>query len=206
MVKVHYFYDPMCGWCYGATALLETLQASDNVELIYHPGGMINRQVIAPSFKEHILKSDEQIGNLTGAVFATPYKVRLKSAENLIFDSYITIAAIVVAEEYGVNPLSMLKAIQTAHFQHGKQVELLETLQEIALSYGLDKTHWQEKMQQTESKVTELVQTSHRLMDHYQVQGYPTLIAETTNGPKHLSHAAYYQNISEWKKIVSTLN
>ncbi len=50
MVKVHYFYDPMCGWCYGATALLETLLASDNLELIYHPGGMINRQTISPSF------------------------------------------------------------------------------------------------------------------------------------------------------------
>lgn len=206
MVKVHYFYDPMCGWCYGATGLIETLQASDNVELIYHPGGMIKRQVIAQSFKEQILKSDEQIGNLTGAVFTAPYKARLQSAENLVFDSYLAITAIVVAEENGVNPLNMLKAIQAAHFQHGKQVELLLTLQEIALSYGLDKTLWQEKMQQAESKVTELVQASHRLMEHYQVQGYPTLIVETTNGPKHLSHAAYYQNISEWKKIVSTLN
>ncbi|MGU3847546.1 DsbA family protein, partial [Vibrio diabolicus] len=23
MVTVHYFFDPMCGWCYGASPLIE---------------------------------------------------------------------------------------------------------------------------------------------------------------------------------------
>ncbi|EOD5239980.1 DsbA family protein, partial [Vibrio parahaemolyticus] len=25
MVTVHYFFDPMCGWCYGASPLIEAL-------------------------------------------------------------------------------------------------------------------------------------------------------------------------------------
>lgn len=199
MVKVNYFYDPMCGWCYGATALLETLLASDNLELIYHPGGMINRQTISPSFKAHILKNDQDIASRTGAVFAEPYKARLKSKTDLIFDSYITTKAILVAEENGVNPLTMLKAIQKAHFEQGKQIELLETLAEIAISHGLDKIRWLEQMQQAESKVTALIQSSHRLMNQYQVQGYPSLIAETADGPQYLAHTSYYQNIPEWK-------
>ncbi|MFT6984793.1 MAG: putative protein-disulfide isomerase [Psychromonas sp.] len=206
MVKVHYFYDPMCGWCYGATALLETLIASANIELIYHPGGMINRQTIAASFKEHILKNDQEIASQTGAVFAAPYKARLKNRENLVFDSYITTRAILVAEENGVTPLIMLKAIQKAHFEQGKQVELLATLEEIAVSFGLHKTRWQAQMQQAEPKVTEAVQASHRLMNQYKVQGYPSLIAETADGPQHLAHTAYYQNISAWNNLISTLN
>jgi len=206
MVKVHYFYDPMCGWCYGATALLEALQASDNIELIFHPGGMINRQSMSPSFQAHILKSDQDIASRTGAVFAEPYKTRLKSTTNLVFDSYITTRAILVGEENGVNPLAMLKAIQKAHFQQGKQIELLETLAEIAVSLGLDKTRWQQQMQQAESKVTEVIQASHRLMNQYQVQGYPSLIAETADGPQYLAHTSYYQNIPEWKILLNTLN
>lgn len=199
MVKVHYFYDPMCGWCYGASALLDTLQASDNIEIIYHPGGMIKRQTIESSFKAHILKNDQAIAIQTEAVFGTVYKARIQSNESLVFDSYIAIQAIFVAQENGIAPLRMLKAIQSAHFQQGKQIQSMQTLQEIAVAEGLDANHWQKQMQQAESKVVKLVQVSHQLMANYQVQGYPTLIAETVNGPKHLAHTDYYQNMSGWK-------
>ena len=196
----------MCGWCYGATALLEALSEADNVEVVYHPGGMVPRLAITPSFRKHILNSDEAIARATGVVFGDSYLRRLKSTEALVFDSYITICAILVAEAMGVSPLIMLKAIQAAHYQLGKQVELLDTLADIALMHGLDKSVWQENMQQAESNVTEAVKESHRLMNQYQVQGYPMFIADKVDGPQRLPHRSYYQNVPEWKKIISILN
>lgn len=67
-------FDPMCGWCYGATELLQALLDTAQFELIYHPGGMIQRQEIPPSFRQHIALSDERIASETGAKFGTPYK------------------------------------------------------------------------------------------------------------------------------------
>ena len=36
MVKVHYFYDPMCGWCYGAISLVEVLAAHPDIDITMH--------------------------------------------------------------------------------------------------------------------------------------------------------------------------
>lgn len=88
----------------------------------------------------------------------------------------------------GLNPFIMLKAIQRAHFQQGQQVELPETLADIAELQGLNKKIWKKKMQQTRSDVVETVQASHQLMNQYQVQGYPALIAATANGLQRLPH------------------
>lgn len=204
-LTVHYFYDPMCGWCYGATTLIEALAGLENINIIYHPGGMVKRQEINSTFKAHILESDQTIATTTGAIFGEAYKSRLKSSEGLVFDSYIAIRAILVAEKLGISPLHMLKAIQEAHFQHGKQVELMTTLTDIAASLDLDKTIWIENMQQLESKETETIQETQKLMNQHQINGYPTLIAETSSGLKHLSHSSYYQNTDGWINLLNSL-
>jgi putative protein-disulfide isomerase len=205
-VKVHYFYDPMCGWCFGATPLIEALAESDKVEIRFHPGGMIQRQTIPRQFKDHILKSDQSIATVTGALFGEAYVNRLNGTDDLVFDSYLPTRAILVAEEMGAGPLTMLKAIQAAHFQQGKHVEQPETLAEIATSIGLDKISWSENMKHAESRAVEAIQQSQKLMGQYQVQGFPTLIAETSNGLQRLEHTSYYKNVPGWKNLLSTLS
>ncbi|MEI8633959.1 hypothetical protein P4S72_21550 [Vibrio sp. PP-XX7] len=120
MVKVHYFFDPMCGWCYGATTLVEIIEKLTPFELIYHPGGMIAKQAIASSFRQHILHSDTLIAAQTGAIFGDAYKARLNSTEPFVIDSYLPIRAILVGEEMGITPVITLKAIQQAHYQLGQ--------------------------------------------------------------------------------------
>lgn len=50
MVTIHYFFDPMCGWCYGASDLIEPLVTSPQFNVVFHPGGMLNQHVIDPNF------------------------------------------------------------------------------------------------------------------------------------------------------------
>lgn len=205
MVKIHYFYDPMCGWCYGATSLIEAINEAEEFELVYHPGGMISRQVIDLSFRHHILIADEAIEIKTGEIFSEKYKARVAGNEALVFDSYLATRAILVAEEMGLNTFIMLKAIQTAHYQQGKQVELMDTLKELALQHGLDEKIWVEKMQQSESKVVELIQNTQKLMNQLQVNGFPTLLAEFNDDWKRLPHSSYYKQPVEWKNFLNTL-
>jgi len=205
MVEVHYFYDPLCGWCYGATAMVEALVRSDNIQLNYHPGGMMSRQEIAPTLRAHILESDVAIAKQTGASFGDAYKLRLSGSDGLVFDSYIAIRAILVAQKMGLDEAQMLTAIQTAHYQQGLPVEQLETLAGIADSLGLDLDTWHKGMQEAEAAVEEKTQESHRLMTRYQVQGYPTFVAETKPGPRPLAHAEYYHNAEGWRELLTHL-
>ena len=205
MVKVHYFYDPLCGWCYGATPLIEALNDSDAFELIYHPGGMVNRQAIETTFRQHILHSDEAIAEKTGALFGEAYKARIGSAEAVVFDSYIVARAVLVAEEMGLNTLTTLKAVQAAHYQQGRQIELLDILKDLAVQYGLNASVWLDKMILAESEVSEVIHETRKLMRQFQVNGYPALIAEFNGEWLALPHSAFYQRPSAWVSYLNQL-
>ena len=87
MNKIHYFYDPMCGWCYGATALISALNnfaTENNWQVVMHPGGMIARRPIENGFRQHILSADEHIASLTKAEFGENYRARVASRQPLV--------------------------------------------------------------------------------------------------------------------------
>lgn len=202
MVKVHYFFDPMCGWCYGATALLDAIAANSDLKLELHPGGMIANQSIEKAFRNHILTSDARIASITGAQFGKGYIQRVNSNESMILDSYITARAIITAEQLGIAPLNMLKTIQHAHYVEGKQVNRAEAIEELAVELGLDKNHWQRAMLANQgAEQTQIVQ-SRLLMQKLQVTGYPTLILEKHETFVKLPHTAYYGKPDAWRQLI----
>ncbi|MCV5222232.1 DsbA family protein, partial [Escherichia coli] len=66
MVTVHYFFDPMCGWCYGASPLIEALMDTSQFKVELHPGGMIEKRAIESEFRQHLINSDARIATETG--------------------------------------------------------------------------------------------------------------------------------------------
>ncbi|WP_100636325.1 DsbA family protein [Marinomonas sp. ef1] len=205
MVKIHYFFDPMCGWCYGATALVEILAEMSEFEIIYHPGGMIPKRAIDPSFKQHILQADSQIATMTKAHFGDAYKARVAGAGDFIVDSYSTTRAFLVGQDMGIEAHKMLAAIQKAHYQDGKHLDELNVLADLAVSMGLDKTTWNEKMADSEANMMNQVEESHQLMGQMQVSGYPTFIIEKDDRLMRLPHSNYYGKAEEWKNYLAGL-
>ncbi|CAM3577837.1 DsbA family protein [Pseudoalteromonas maricaloris] len=202
MVKVHYFFDPMCGWCYGATSLLDAIAANSDLKLELHPGGMIANQSIEKAFRNHILTSDARIASITGAQFGKGYIQRVKSNDPMILDSYITARAIITAEQLGIAPLNMLKTIQHAHYIEGKQVNRTEVIEGLAVELGLDKNHWQQAMLANQGAEQTKIAQSRLLMQKLQVTGYPTLILEKHEKQIKLPHTAYYGKPDAWRQLI----
>ena len=205
MVNVHYFFDPMCGWCYGASSLIEVLANMSEFEIIYHPGGMIPKRAIDPSFRQHILQADEQIASMTKAHFGDAYKARVTSADEFIVDSYTTTRAFLVGQEMGVAAHKMLEIIQKSHYQEGQHLDQLDTVEKLAVSMGLDAITWNEKIAGSEAKMMGQIQESHELMSQMKVSGYPTLIIEKDGVLKTVSHSPYYGKPNEWKAYLTSL-
>ncbi|UTV98373.1 DsbA family protein [Marinomonas rhizomae] len=205
MVKVHYFFDPMCGWCYGASSLVSVLADMPELEIIYHPGGMIPKRAIDPSFRQHILQADGQIANMTKVHFGDAYKARVAGAGDFIVDSYSTTRAFLVGQEMGIEAHFMLAAIQKAHYQDGKHLDELDALAELAVSMGLDKATWNEKMADSEASMLNQVEESHRLMGKLRISGYPTMIIERNDQLTWLEHSKYYGRTAEWERYLAEL-
>ncbi|MGJ8646336.1 MAG: DsbA family protein [Marinomonas colpomeniae] len=205
MVNVHYFFDPMCGWCYGATSLISILAEISEFEITYHPGGMIPKRAIAPSFRQHILQADEQIEAMTKAHFGDAYKARVANSGEFVLDSYLPTQAFLVGIEMGIKPHIMLKAIQEAHYQEGKELDKSEELQALAITLGINETTWKAKMVDAKALVMEKIKESHTLMSKMQVSGYPTLIIEKDGRLQRLPHSSYYGKPMEWKTYLTSL-
>jgi len=202
MVKVHYIFDPMCGWCYGATSLAETVAKSANVELIMHPGGMIDNKALSAEFKQQVLTYDKQIAKITGQSFGLAYQNRISGNKAVIVDSYITAQAIHAVQIINGRGFEMLKNIQAAHYQEGLDTTKPELLTQLATDLGVDVSHWHEQMKQAKNEINDVIRKTHLLMDKCRVQGFPTFVLENENGLLALDHTKYYSDISGWEKII----
>ncbi|MEJ2763784.1 DsbA family protein [Photobacterium sp. MCCC 1A19761] len=199
MVTVHYFFDPMCGWCYGASSLIEHLNQRNGVSLVLHPGGMVANRAIDPSFRQHILQHDQQIARETGAVFGDDYVTRIKSTAPVVMDSYLTAQAILAADTVGGDPLEMLRAIQQGHYRHGLAVNQLDTLAALAEKIGLDESAWRATMAANEAQLHDTIAQTRQLMTQHQVSGYPTLMVETAQGWQKVAPSSFYRREEQWQ-------
>lgn len=201
MVTVHYFFDPMCGWCYGASPLIELLGQREQVSLIFHPGGMVANRTIEDSFRQHILQHDQQIARETGAVFGEAYMARIQSRTPVVLDSYLTARAILAADTVGGASLEMLRAIQHGHYRQGLAVNQLETLAKLAGSIGLDESAWHAAVTANEAQLHETIAQTRALMSQHQVSGYPTVMLETAKGWQKVSISSFYGELERWQSF-----
>ena len=192
MVKVHYFYDPMCGWCYGATSLVEVLAAHPDIDITMHAGGMIERRPMNDSFKAMAREHDAHIAAMTGQVFSQAYKARLGSEQSIILDSLVTSQAVATMQQrYGLG-IDMLKAVQHAHFYLALDVSVQKVLTEIANQ--LLPTSQYIELFSNAVDIKQHITQSHDLMNQWMVQGFPTFIIEHQGLEHRIEHNRYYNN------------
>jgi putative protein-disulfide isomerase len=72
---LHYLYDPLCGWCWGAAPLVRAARAVLPVQL--HAGGLmtgVRRQQVTPELRAFVQPHDERIAHLSGQPFGSAYR------------------------------------------------------------------------------------------------------------------------------------
>src|SRR3954470_21194378 len=72
-----YLFDPLCGWCYGASAGIDTLTSRPGVSVELLPTGLFSgagARALDAGMTSHIWASDQRIAQLTGAAFTERYR------------------------------------------------------------------------------------------------------------------------------------
>lgn len=201
MTNIHYIFDPMCGWCYGAASLIEQLSDIENVTLNLHPGGMIERSPLSDDFRKHVRQADQHIAQQTGAKFGDEYIAKITNGEPVILDSYITAQAILAAQSWGKAGIAMLKKIQQAHYQQGLPVAEQKTLLAFAQELGIEASHWEQAMLNAKAALEETINQTHGLMDKLNVAGFPSLAYEK-NGQWHkVPVSSFYNKPQKWSEF-----
>ena len=188
---LHYVYDPLCGWCYAAEPLIQAAAAA-GVPIILHGGGLWERPVHAPEAKRRMMRStDGRIAELTGQVFGAAYLDGLLVDPATIWHSRPTIAAVLAADRLQSGQgLTLMSAIQRAHYVDGRRVVQDQVLTDIAVSIGLDATAFAAALQDV--GVDQHVQHTRGLMDEYDLHGFPAFLIQNVGTYVRLPHETLY--------------
>ncbi len=208
MTKLHYIYDPLCGWCYGASPLIELAVNHQGVELILQGGGMLagdNRLLMNEQFRQHIMQSDQRIAAMTGQYFGDDYHSMLTES-GLVFDSAPPITAILTAQQLSGQGFPLLKAIQHAHYVEGRHISDKVVLFAIAKQIGLDSQTFATQYALNADLATQQhIEQSRNLLAKSGASGFPTLLIEQQGKLNRVPLQNYLGHQDEWLTYLDQL-
>jgi len=174
---LHYIYDPLCGWCYGAKPLVEAAQQV--LPVTAHAGGMMsgsNRQRVSAQLRDYVMPHDRRIAEYTGQPFGEAYFDGLLRDPSAVFDSTPPIAAVLAAEAIDGHGLQLLGRLQTAHYVDGRRIADEPVLLEIAIQSGYAAQAFKAAFEAAQT--TEHIKNSRALLARVGGQGFPTFVLE----------------------------
>lgn len=188
---LHYLFDPLCGWCYGAGATVAELAAMPGVELRLLPTGLFSGEGARPmthDFATYAWSNDQRIERLTGQRFTEQYRSDVLADQRQMFDSGpATVALTAVALTTPVREFEALKVIQQARYVEGRDVTSLDTLVAVLKTQGLDDAA--QRLVQPDAALLDAnrarVIEAQALLQQFGARGVPTFILEQ-NGQRHL--------------------
>ena len=183
---LHYIFDPLCGWCYGAAPLLEAARAVPGLTVALHGGGMMtgsNRRQITPAWRGYVLPHDRRIEQLSGQPFGDAYINGLLNDTTAMMDSEPPITAILAAEALAGMGLDMLHRVQRAHYVDGLRIADLPVLVTLAQELGLDGAAFEAAYARQAGAATQRhIDASRALLAQVGGQGFPTFVLDDGTG------------------------
>lgn len=138
--NIIYLFDPLCGWCYGASAGLETLAADPANQIRLLPSGLFSQtgRIMDAEMSAFAWRNDQKIAGLTGAVFSEAYRRDVLNAKGGAFDSYIIIQALTaVVQTAPQREIETLKAFQKARYIEGANIVSQQEAAAVLTALGL---------------------------------------------------------------------
>lgn len=175
------FFDPLCGWCYGALSALTGLGAAD-IKVRLPPYGIFSgpgARVMDDDFANLAWNNDQRICRLSGQRFTEAYRQSvLADCQHRFNSEPASLALTAAAMTSPAHEMAMLKAIQHARFVDGRNVTDWPTLLAIAMETGLQEAA--DSLAQPSQALLDAhrlrVDEARAMMSEFHAQGVPTSI------------------------------
>lgn len=195
---LHYLFDPLCGWCYGATPAVARLRETTDVAVELLPTGLFSGAGARPmddDFAAYAWANDQRIERLTTQRFTERYRAQVLGDRQRLFDSGpATLALTAVALAEPIRELDALKAIQQARYVEGQNVTSLETLAALLRTLKLDSAA--DRLGAPDAALLHAVRArtdgAQALMQEAGAHGVPTFIVEANGQRRLLQTSAIY--------------
>jgi putative protein-disulfide isomerase len=197
---VTYIFDPLCGWCYGASPTIQQLGQQPGIQLELLPSGLFSGggRTMDAAFADYAWSNDLRIAKLTGQRFTEDYRTQVLGRHGSRFDSSAaTLALTAVSLTEPQSELETLKVLQEARYVQGLDtcdVSVVDKLlREAGLATAADRlTAGDAELHQATAA---RVQRAQRLMQALSAQGVPALVVNGQDGNRLLNGQALYGSL-----------
>ncbi|WP_288448585.1 DsbA family protein [uncultured Chryseobacterium sp.] len=198
-MKLYYFMDPMCSWCYGFSPEMKKLKENyPNIDLQIISGGFApgSKQKVTKEYKDFLEYHWRNVSLCSGQYFDHSMKF---ISDNFYYDTEPSSRALVVVQGFlPEKDFEFLSLMQKAFYVEGKDITNDEVLAELAEEIDVDKNVFLESFHSEEMKwkTAQGFQFSKQLG----VKGFPTLLTFENGIVKILTHG--FQPFESLKEII----
>ncbi|NEJ69588.1 DsbA family protein [Rhizobium phaseoli] len=197
-MHVTYLFDPLCGWCYGASLALEKLAGLDDLTIELAPTGLFAGEGARPMderFAAYAWQNDQRIGRLTGQVFSQLYRDRVLGNIGSMFDSAPTTLGIVaVGLSKPDKEVEALKVLQNARYVDGRNNSEMAVVADALdrAGFGDAASRVRSPDEPLLSAYRKRIEQGRRLMAEFQLDGVPALLADQGDKRRSLSSGVLF--------------
>lgn len=186
---VTYLFDPLCGWCYGASPVIQQLGQHQAFALELAPSGLFagGGRTMDAAFADYAWSNDQRIAKLTGQRFTEDYRSKVLGRHGSRFDSAATTLALTaVRMSEPRRELETLKALQEARYVQGLDTCEVSVVEALLRDQGLAAAADRLASSDAELLATNAarIQKAQGLMQTLGMQGVPALIVTDDTGSR----------------------
>ncbi len=207
---VTYLFDPLCGWCYGASPMIQKLAQQSSLTLELAPTGLfagVNGRIMDAEFAQYAWSNDLRIGKMTGQPFTEQYRTQVLGQAGSQLDSELaTLALTAVSLTEPQREIETLKLLQEARYVHGLDITSPSVVEQLLRD--MDLTAAADKLA---SGSTELslsndarLQRAQRLMQTFGASGVPALIVTKGDNRRLLRGDALFGSFDDLMRSFKT--
>jgi putative protein-disulfide isomerase len=179
-MKLIYIYDPICGWCYGFTPMIQEIQAKFKGEMSVEvlSGGMLlsaNRRPASAMFN-YIKEAHKQVEATTGITFGQPFLEQYLRSDDMMDSEKPSIALTVFKHYQPDNAVNFAHDMQVALNLEGKSLNDDQTYRELLVKYNIPAEQFLQRMQEDDNKYA--THQEFNIVQQWGITGFPAAILE----------------------------
>jgi putative protein-disulfide isomerase len=197
-----YLFDPLCGWCYGASPVVQQLGQRPDVQMSLHPTGLFSGSglVMDAHFAAFAWSNDQRIQQLTGQTFSTAYRQQVLGRYGSACDSTAaTLALTAVGLDNPAAELPVLQQLQQARFVHGLDICSTAAVASLLQAWGHNRAA--QRLREPDDALSlalhSRTQKARQLLGTLRTDGVPALAVRDSAGWRLLHRTLLYGTVNQ---------
>lgn len=200
--KIIYFFDVLCGWCYGFSPVIAKLaeKYQDEFEFEVVSGGMVTGDRVQPAsfMADYILKAYKPLEERTGVEFGEAYLEMLREGTRIQSSFEPSLVMTTFKQFLPEKAIFFASDLQKLNYFEGINLNDFTNYKLTVEKYGIDWFSFKEKLEKDEMK--KLTYSDFEISNAYGVTGFPTVFFENEKVRSPLSRG--YQGFEQLDDIM----